>query len=97
MWGWRALERRGRETSGSLEQRKRPTLWVDRRPPRPGPERPKGVSAGGRSGGVYPSTLTGSASRIGVHHNAVDAESLRSLWLAARRKGRANGQELPAG
>ena len=38
--GRRALERRGRETSGSLEQRKRPTLWVDRRPPRPGPERP---------------------------------------------------------
>lgn len=28
MWGRRALERRGRETLGSLEQRKRPTLWV---------------------------------------------------------------------
>ena len=25
--GRRALERRGRETSGSLEQRKRPALW----------------------------------------------------------------------
>ena len=39
MWGWRALERRGRETSGSLEQRKRPTMWEGRRPPRPEPER----------------------------------------------------------
>ena len=43
MWGRRALERRGRETSGSLEQRKRPVTWVGRRPPRPGPGRPKGV------------------------------------------------------
>ena len=39
MWGWRALERRGRETSGSLEQRKRPTMWEGRRPHRPEPER----------------------------------------------------------
>ena len=40
VWGRRALERRGRETLGSLEQRKRPTLWVDRRPPGPGPNGP---------------------------------------------------------
>ena len=39
MWGRRALERRGRETSGSLEQRKRPTMREDRRPHRPEPER----------------------------------------------------------
>ena len=39
MWGWRALERRGRETSGSLEQRKRPTMREGRRPHRPEPER----------------------------------------------------------
>ncbi len=39
-WGQRALERRGRETLGSLEQRKRPTLWVDRRPPGLGPNGP---------------------------------------------------------
>jgi len=39
VWGWRALERRGRETSGSLEQRKRPTMWEGRRPHRPEPER----------------------------------------------------------
>lgn len=38
--GRRALERRGRETQGSLEQRKRPTLWVGRLPPGPGTERP---------------------------------------------------------
>ena len=38
-WGRRALERRGRETSGSLEQRKRPTMWEGRRPHRPEPER----------------------------------------------------------
>ena len=44
VWGRRALERRGRETLGSLEQRKRPTRRVERRPPRPGPGRPKGVS-----------------------------------------------------
>ena len=37
--GWRALERRGRETLGSLEQRKRPALCVGRRPPGPGPGR----------------------------------------------------------
>ena len=42
MWGRRALERRGRETSGSLEQRKRPALRGGRRPPPPGPGRPKG-------------------------------------------------------
>ena len=39
MWGRRALERRGRETSGSLEQRKRPTMREDRRPHRPEPGR----------------------------------------------------------
>ena len=38
--GRRALERRGRETQGSLEQRKRPTLWVGRLPPGSGTERP---------------------------------------------------------
>ena len=38
-WGRLALERRGRETSGSLEQRKRPTMREDRRPHRPEPER----------------------------------------------------------
>ena len=38
--GRRALERRGRETLGFLEQRKRPALWEGRRPPWPGPERP---------------------------------------------------------
>lgn len=38
-WGRRALERRGRETLGSLEQRKSPTMWEDRRPHRPEPER----------------------------------------------------------
>ena len=37
--GRRALERRGRETQGSLEQRKRPTLWEGRRPPGPEPGR----------------------------------------------------------
>ena len=40
VWGRRTLERRGRETLGSLEQRKRPTRRVDRRPTGPGPERP---------------------------------------------------------
>jgi len=45
-WGRRALERGGRETSGSLEQWKRPALWVGRRPPGPGPERPKGSERG---------------------------------------------------
>ncbi len=44
VWGRRALERRGRETTDSLEQRKRPARRVERRPPRPGPGRPKGVS-----------------------------------------------------
>ena len=44
-WGRRALERRGRETQGSLEQRKRPTLWEGRRPHGSEPERLKGVSA----------------------------------------------------
>jgi len=39
VWGRRALERRGRETLGSLEQRKRPTMWEDRRPHRHEPER----------------------------------------------------------
>lgn len=39
VWGRRALECRGRETSGSLEQRKRPTMREDRRPLRPEPER----------------------------------------------------------
>ena len=39
MWGRRALERRGRETQGSLEQRKRPTMREGRRPHRPEPER----------------------------------------------------------
>ena len=39
VWGRRALERRGRETSGSLEQRKRPTMREDRRHPRPEPGR----------------------------------------------------------
>ena len=38
-WGRRALERRGRETLGSLEQRKRPTMREDRRPHRPEPGR----------------------------------------------------------
>ena len=38
--GRRTLERRGRETFGSLEQRKRPTVCVSRRPPGPGPGRP---------------------------------------------------------
>ena len=37
--GLRALERRGRETSGSLEQRKRPAQWVGRRPLGPEPGR----------------------------------------------------------
>ena len=46
MWGRRALERRGRETSGSLEQRKRPALRGGRRPPPPGPGRPKGSERG---------------------------------------------------
>ena len=46
MCGRRALERRGRETLGSLEQRKRPALWVGRRPPPPGPGRPKGSERG---------------------------------------------------
>ena len=46
MWGRRALERRGRETSGSLEQRKRPTRRVGRRPLPPGPGRPKGSERG---------------------------------------------------
>ncbi len=40
--------------------RQRPTACaVGRRPPEPGPGRPKGVSAGKRSSGVQPSTLTG--------------------------------------
>lgn len=52
--GRRALERRGRETQGSLEQRKRPTLWVGRLPPGPGPERPIAGSKGKRS---WPSGL----------------------------------------
>ena len=38
-WGRRALERRGRETLGSLEQRKRPALCEGRRPHGPEPER----------------------------------------------------------
>ena len=46
VWGRRALERRERETTGSLEQRKRPTVWEGRRPPWPEPGRLKGVSAG---------------------------------------------------
>ena len=46
MWGRRALERRSRETSGSLEQRKRPALRGGRRPPPPGPGRPKGSERG---------------------------------------------------
>ena len=96
-WGWRALAVQGLGDLRLPDPDKDRHRAVGRRPPEPGPGRPKGVSAGGRSGGVHPSTLTGSASRIGVHHNAVDAESPRSLWLAARRKGRASGQELPAG
>ena len=40
VWGRRALERRGRETQGSLELRKRPARRAGRRPPGPGPERP---------------------------------------------------------
>ena len=43
--GRRALERRGRETTGSLEQRKSPTVWVGRRPPGPGPGRPNTLGA----------------------------------------------------
>ena len=39
VWGRRSLERRVRETSGSLEQRKRPTMREGRRPHRPEPER----------------------------------------------------------
>ena len=96
-WGWRALAVQGLGDLRLPDPDKDRHRAVGRRPPEPGPGRPKGVSAGGRSGGVHPSTLTGCASRIGVHHNAVDAESPRSLWLAARRKGRASGQELPAG
>ena len=46
MWGRRALERRGREITGSLEQRKRPARRVGRRPPAPGPGRPKGSERG---------------------------------------------------
>ena len=40
----RALELRGREPSGALEQRKRPTMWEGRRPTGPEPERLKGAS-----------------------------------------------------
>ena len=43
--GRRALERRGRETTGSLEQRKRSALWEGRRPPGPGLERPNTLGA----------------------------------------------------
>ena len=82
MWGRRALERRGRETSGSLEQRKSPTLWEDRRPPRPGPERPKGVSAVPGSSGVQASTLTGTDLRIKVRRTVADAGTPRRVWLA---------------
>jgi len=53
--GRRALERRGRETQGSLEQRKRPTLWVGRLPPGSGTERPirwaRGKVVGAGNGG----------------------------------------------
>ena len=64
--GRRALERRGRETLGSLEQRKRPTMWEGRRPPGPGPGRPKSVSAHQRPSGAQPSPRTGTAPRIEV-------------------------------
>ena len=54
--GRRALERRGRETQGSLEQRKRPTLWVGRLPPGSGTERPIPGSKveGSRPSGLAP-------------------------------------------
>ena len=52
--GRRALERRGRETQGSLEQRKRPALWAGRLSPGPGPERP---TAGSKVRRSWPSGL----------------------------------------
>ena len=51
--GRRALERRGRETQGSLEQRKRPALWVGRLPPGPGTERPIRWARGNVAGAGY--------------------------------------------
>ena len=54
VWGRRALERRGRETTGSLEQRKRPARREGRRPPGPGPGRP---TAGTKVEGSWPSGL----------------------------------------
>ena len=54
MWRRRALERRGRETLGSLEQRKRPTLWAGRLPTGPEPGR---LIAGTKVYGSRPSGL----------------------------------------
>ena len=89
--GRRALERRGRETQGSLEQRKRPTLWVGRLPPGPGPERPIAGSKGKR---LWPSGLAPCprrslwrVERSGIPTLSAPAGGTPASWLPGRLCG----------
>ena len=85
--GRRALERRGRETQGSLEQRKRPTLWVGRLPTGSGPERPiPGTKVeGSRPSGLTPTVPTGAWCTYGKDSESLITVSTRS---AKGRDGR---------
>ena len=89
MWGWRTLERRGRETIGSLEQRKRPPLWVGRRPPTPGPGRPKGSERGTDDDAGYdgPREQALSYELRYLATTLVRGVNRHSLWRAARILG----------
>ena len=86
--GRRALERRGRETQGSLEQRKRPTLWVGRLPPGSGTERP---IPGSKVEGSRPSGLALSPRRSlwRVQRSGIPT-------LSAPTAGSGSGRQCPA-
>ena len=89
--GRRALERRGRETQGSLEQRKRPTLWVGRLPPGSGTERPIPESKveGSRPSGLAPCPRRSlwRVQRSGIPTLSAPAGGTPASWLPGRLCG----------